>query len=120
MQSKVPQWTPRQVVLATLYIVAVILIFWILYRFWNVLFLLFSGIVVATAIRPLVEWLNCRGVSRNFGVVLVYLLLAGFLVGLIVLVAPLIANQVTQIGHQVPTYYLDLRNTMIRSDNLLI
>ena len=117
MRTKIPEWTLRQVVLATINVVAVILAFWLLYRFWNVLFLLFSGIVVATAIRPLVEWLNRRGLSRTLGVVLVYLLLAGLLVGIGLLVAPIIANQVTQISSQVPTYYLNLRNSMIASNN---
>ena len=120
MQTKIPEWTLRQVVLATINVVAVILAFWLLYRFWNVLFLLFSGIVVATAIRPLVEWLNRRGLSRTLGVVLVYLLLAGLLVGFGLLVAPVIANQVTQISSQVPTYYLNLRNSMIASNNQLV
>lgn len=120
MQSKIPEWTPRQVVMATIQVVAVILAFWILYRFWNVLFLLFSGIVLATAIRPLVDWLNQRGLSRTLGVIFVYLLLASFLSGFVLLVAPIIANQVTQISNQVPEYYLNLRNSMIDSNNQLI
>jgi len=120
MQSKIPEWTPRQVVLATISVVAVILAFWLLYQFWNVLFLLFSGIVIATAIRPLVDWLNRQGLPRIFGVILVYLLLAGLLVGIILLVAPLIADQMTQISSQVPIYYLNLRKSMVESNNLLI
>ena len=119
MQPKIPEWTPHQVVLATISVVVVILAFWLLYQFWNVLFLLFSGIVVATAIRPLVDWLNRRGLPRIFGVILVYLLLAGLLIGIILLVAPLVADQVTQISSQVPTYYLNLRKSMIESNNLL-
>ena len=54
--------TFRRVVSATLVLISVILGFWILYRFNEVVFILFIAIVIGTVIRPVVTWLRRRGV----------------------------------------------------------
>ena len=65
-------WTFRQVVWATLVLVFVVLGFWLLYRFYLVVFTLFIAILIGTVIRPVVNWLYRRGFSRMTGVILVY------------------------------------------------
>src|SRR5215213_2972470 len=89
-------WNTRRVVLATLVVVSVALCFWLITRFWNVAFILFVAIVIGTAIRPAVEWLHRRGVSRAVGVVIVYVLIAALVSGILALVLPLVADQITQ------------------------
>ena len=59
--SQPNQWTFRRVVWATLVLVFVALSFWLLYRFYQVVFILFVAIVIGTVIRPAVTWLNRRG-----------------------------------------------------------
>src|SRR5512138_3768837 len=90
-------WTTSQVVLATLFVVTVFLMFWLLYSLRIVLFLFFVAMVIGTAIRPAVEWLHRRGLSRSGGIILIYLLIAGVLIGVLAMVFPLIADQVTEI-----------------------
>ena len=68
-------WTFRRVMWATLVLVFVALSFWLLYRFNQVVFILFIAIVMGTVIRPVVTWLHRRGLPRIAGVILVYLLL---------------------------------------------
>ena len=68
-------WTFQRVVWATLVLVFVALGFWLLYRFNQVVFILFIAIVMGTVIRPVVTWLHRRGLPRIAGVLLVYLLL---------------------------------------------
>ena len=68
-------WTFRRVVWATLVLISVILGFWLLYRFNQVVFILFIAIVIGTVIRPAVAWLHQRGLPQIAGVILVYLLL---------------------------------------------
>ena len=63
-------WTFRRVVWGTLVLVSVILGFWILYRFNQVVFTLFIAIVIGTVIRPAVVWLHQRGLPRIAGVTL--------------------------------------------------
>ena len=68
-------WTFRRVVWATLVLISVFLGFWVLYRFNQVIFILFIAIVIGTVIRPAVAWLHQRGLPQTAGVILVYLLL---------------------------------------------
>ena len=60
-------WTFRRVVWATLVLISVILGFWLLYRFNQVIFILFVALVIGTVIRPAVAWLHQRGLSSDGG-----------------------------------------------------
>lgn len=118
--EKVITWTTSQVVLATLFVVCVFLTFWLLYHLRLLIFLLFAAIVVGTAIRPAVEWLQRRGISRMGGVLVMYLLIAGFIIGFVALTFPLIADQATQLSQTIPEYYSQARAALINSDNQLL
>jgi predicted PurR-regulated permease PerM len=102
--SEVGTWTTSQVVLATIFVVCVFLIFWLLYRLREVLFLFFVAIVVGTAIRPAVEGLHRRGVSRATGVIIIYILVAALVAGFVAMIFPLLADQATAISKTVPEY----------------
>ena len=105
---------------ATLILIFVALGFWLLYRFSQVVFILFISIVIGTVIRPVVAWLYSRGVPRMAGVIFVYLLLLTLLIGFVLLLFPLIAEQSGKIAASVPGYYQSLRGWMISSANPLI
>jgi predicted PurR-regulated permease PerM len=98
-------------------LVFVVVCFWLLYRFSQVVFILFTAIVFATVIRPAVTWLYGRGVPRIVGVILVYLLLLTLLTGFVLLLFPLIVEQGTTIGAAVPGYYQSLREWMVINPN---
>jgi len=52
------------------------------YRFYQVIFILFVAIMIATVIRPVVAWLYSRRVAPDIaGYFLVYLLLLALLIG---------------------------------------
>lgn len=91
--KEVTGWTTSQVVFATVFVVCVFLAFWLLYRLRGVVFLFFVAIVIGTAIRPGVEWLRRRGIFRRSGVILIYLLTVGLLVGFFAMTFPLLAEQ---------------------------
>jgi predicted PurR-regulated permease PerM len=112
-------WTFRRVVWATLVLVSVILGFWLLYRFSQVIFILFIAIVIGTVIRPLVNWLYQRGLSRFAGVILVYLLLLILFIGFLWLLFPLIFEQSSTLARQIPDYYQGLRAWMVNYPNQL-
>jgi predicted PurR-regulated permease PerM len=113
-------WTTSQVVLATIFVVCVFLTFWLLFSLRIVLFLFFVAIVVGTAIRPAVDWLHRRGISRAVGVIIIYVLIAAAVIGVLALVLPLIAEQVTQIAQNFPQYYADFRGALVNSSNRLL
>jgi predicted PurR-regulated permease PerM len=108
------------VVYATLFVTSVLVSFSLLYRFSKVVIILFIAIVLGTAIRPAVDWLSRRGISRTGGVILVYLFLFVCMVGLTVLVLPIIAEQATAILANMPAYLGDLRNFLFRSPSRIV
>jgi len=114
------QWTFRRVMWATLVLVIVVLSFWLLYHFNQVVFILFVAIVMGTVTRPVVNWLYRRGLPRIVGVILVYFLLLALLIGFLLLLFPLIFKQGTTIAAAVPGYYLSLRDWMVNYPNQLI
>ena len=118
--EEVTTWTTGQVVFATIFVVCVVLTFFLLYSLRIVLFLFFVAIVIGTAIRPAVEWLHRRGVSRAVGVIIIYVLIAALASGILALVLPLIADQITQITQNLPQYYTNFREALINSSNRLL
>ena len=118
--EKIITWTTSQVVLATVFVVCVFLIFWLLYRLSFLIFLLFVAIVIGTALRPAVEWLRRRGVSRIAGTIMIYILLAGLAIGFLALLFPLVADQATQLSQSLPQYYGEIRRALINSNNRLL
>jgi len=113
-------WTFRRVVWETLVFVFVAFCFWLLYRFNQVVFVLFIAIVIGTVIRPVVTWLQRRRIPQFAAVVLVYLFLLVFLIGFGFLLFPLIIEQGTKIVAVVPDYYRSFRDWMGNSPNHLI
>ena len=113
-------WTFQRVVWATLVLVSVILGFWLLYRFNQVIFSLFIAIVIGTVIRPTVAWLHQRGLSQTAGVILVYFLLLILLIGFLLLVFPLIVEQSATIAAAAPNYYQALREWLVNYPNQLL
>jgi predicted PurR-regulated permease PerM len=118
--SQPDSWTFRRVVWATLVLVLVALGFWLLYRFYQVVFILFIAIVIGTVIRPVVTWLHHRGLPRIAGVILVFLLLLALFISFVLLLFPIIVQQGTTIAASVPGYYQSLREWMANYPNQLI
>jgi predicted PurR-regulated permease PerM len=104
---------------ATLLLVGLGLSFWLLYRFNQAIFILFVAVVIGTVIRPLVLWLQRRGLTPTAGVILIYLLLLVLLTGFILLLFPLIAEQSATITAAVPGYSQILREWMLDHPNQL-
>jgi predicted PurR-regulated permease PerM len=118
--EEVTSWTTSQVVFATIFVVCVFLAFWLLYRLRGVLLLFFVAIVIGTAIRPGVDWLRRRGISRRLGIILIYVLIAGLITGFLALTLPLIAEQTTQVSQNFSQYYDDIRGALMNSGNRLL
>lgn len=112
-------WTFQRVVWATLVLVSVILGFWLLYRFYQVIFILFIAIVIGTVIRPGVNWLYQRGFSKIAGAILIYIVLFILLIGFLWLLFPLIFEQSSTLTREIPNYYQNLRTWIVNSSNQL-
>jgi predicted PurR-regulated permease PerM len=103
------RWHPRRVIGATLTALLVAVGFYLLYRFTNVLFVLFVAAVFATAIRPAVLWLERHHVPQRLGILAMYLLIGLVTLGVIGVLTPLLVTQVTTLSAELPTYYSNFR-----------
>ncbi len=118
--EKIMTWTTSQVVVATTFVVCVFLTFWLLYQLRVIVFLLFVAIVIGIAIRPLVEFLQRRGITRNTGIIIIYILIAAVALGFLALTFPVIADQATQLSQNLPQYYSEIRGALVNSGNRLL
>lgn len=117
--SQLNRWTFRKVMETTLILVFIGLGFWLLYRFYQVVFILFVSIMLGTVIRPIVNWLYRRGLPKVVGVILVYLFLLILVIGFLLLLFPLVFDQGLTIFKSLPDYYQNLRNWLVNSPNPL-
>lgn len=115
-----PQLQIRQIVAATLIVVAVGLAFWLLYRFHQVVIIFFVAVVVSTAIQPLARRLHRFGIPRAGSVVLVYLFLLAALAGFVWLLAPLALAQATRLAATLPDAYAAAREAMLTNQSFFI
>ena len=119
----VPQpyvWTFRRVVWATLLVSAVAFCFWLLSRFYTVIFILFIAIVIGTVIRPIANWLHQRGLPRMAAVMLIYAAFLMLLLGFLWLLFPLVFEQGATLAREVPGYYQSIRTSLVQSSNLFV
>jgi predicted PurR-regulated permease PerM len=115
-----PNWTMRQVIIATLVALSVVLAFVLFYRFYMVVFIFFVAVALEVATRPAVAWLERRGVRRWLSVLIIYAILLALLAGLVWLIAPLLMAQVGEIMAQAPSYYQRLRDWLQTSESRLL
>ncbi|MBE0408843.1 MAG: AI-2E family transporter [Anaerolineales bacterium] len=115
-----PVFKPRQIVAATLIVIAIILAFWLLFRFHQVLIFFFAALVISTAIQPVIRWLHKFGVSRSVSVVAVYLFFLALFVGFIWLFTPLAISQTTNLAATLPDLYAEGRQSMLQNPSFFI
>jgi predicted PurR-regulated permease PerM len=75
-----------------------------------VLLVLFAAITIAEAMRPAVRAMNRYHVPRVLGVLIIYLLGLGVLVGLGYLISQPLVDQITQFLNNLPQYTTDVEN----------
>jgi predicted PurR-regulated permease PerM len=104
----------------TLVVAGVALAFYLTYRFEGVILSLFAAIVLALAIRPAVDWLQQHGIPRGVAAAFIFLLLFGFLVGVVFLFAPLVSEQGANILNTLLGYYRSFVDSLRHSSSYLI
>ncbi len=119
-QPLVRRWNPHRVILATLAVVAVVAGFYLIYRFSNVIFVLFVAIVLSTAMRPAVLWLERRHIPQWGGILSIYLVVALITAGVIAILVPLLIAQGSQITHDVPGYYSEARGQLRAANSQIL
>jgi predicted PurR-regulated permease PerM len=107
------RWHPRRVIGATIIVLLVTVGFYLLYRFSNVLFVLFVAAVLATAIRPAVLRLERHRIPQPLGILLMYLLIGLLTIAVVSVLTPLLITQATALSADLPAYYTRLREWLL-------
>ena len=102
-------WTPRHVISATIVAVVLLGLFWLAYLVNRVIVLAFVAMVLSTALQPFIERAARWHLGRLPSAVLVYALLLLVIVGGLVTIAPMLAEQVVTVAQNIPQQYEDLR-----------
>ncbi len=111
--------TARRTATATLVVVSIVVVALALWKLKLVIALLFLGFVIASAMRPSVEWLYRRArVPRSLGVVLHYLVLFAAIGLFLYLVVPVAITQVHRAIGEVPTSRSALHKAAVHSHGL--
>ncbi|HEY3462835.1 MAG TPA: AI-2E family transporter [Gaiellaceae bacterium] len=111
--------TARRAATATLVALAIVVAALALWKLRIVIALLFLGFVIASAMRPSIEWLHRRaGVPRSVGVVVHYLGFVAAIGFFLWLVVPVAITQIDHaIGH-VPTSQSQLHHAAVHSHGI--
>lgn len=117
---ELPELSVRQLVTATLVVGLVALSVWMLFRFHQVVLILAAGVIISTALQPVVAWLRKRGLPASAAVLLLFSVLALIILLFVRFGAPLVADQAANIGQQLSDAYSGLIKWMQESANLLL
>jgi predicted PurR-regulated permease PerM len=111
--------TARRTATATLVVISIVVVALALWELKLLIALLFLGLVIASAMRPSVDWLYRRAhVPRSVGVVLHYVLFFGAVALFLYLVVPVAITQVHNAIGTVPTSTKQLHHAAEHSHGL--
>ena len=112
-----PDWNGRRILLANLVILAVVACFALLFRFGAALFILFVGVSLGMAVKPGVEWLRRHGVPRWAGALAIYAVLGCLCAGVLILVVPIVTEQIATLVARAPHHFERLRSELLASES---
>src|SRR3972149_6165041 len=118
--SLMEKWMPRHVVSVTLFVVGLLVSLALLFMFRTVVMMLFVAILFGTGLKPAVNFLAARGMSRNYGQILIYVVLFAVFLGFMVLALTPVLEQSASVTSLARTYYTDVRLEMLKSQSTII
>jgi predicted PurR-regulated permease PerM len=111
--------TARRAATATLVAVAIVVLALALWKIRIVIALLFLGFVIASAMRPSIEWLYRRAqIPRSIGVVIHYLCFLAAVGLFLYLIVPVAITQIDHAIGQVPTSRSQLHSAAVHSHGI--
>ena len=112
--------TPWRMALNTIAVLAVLLVAVVLIQIKEILIVFLIGILLASAIEPIVDRLARRGFGRGQAVLLVYALLFVVIGGLLAFLVPTVINEVVRFFSTAPKLIDDLRESVQNSQSTFI
>ena len=89
--------------------VAILMVVGFLWLIRDIVVIVLFAMILASAIDPVVDWLQRYKIPRPISVLLIFLILIGAIAGVVLLLIPPISEQITDLAHQVPQLFTDER-----------
>jgi predicted PurR-regulated permease PerM len=112
--------TLKQVAMGTALVALIVLGLALIVALRYVLLLLFLGIVVATALTPVVDRLRQLGLGQSLAALIAFALLLVVVVAILAALVPFFASQIAQVAADLPTFYAGFRTTVTSSSSPFI
>lgn len=104
-------WTTRQIARVFFTVASLAIFLYLLYVVRSVVELVFVAGFLAIALGPPVDFLERRRIKRSIAILLIYLGMAGAIVGVGLLIVPPVVDQVNGLSKDIPGYVQDLRKS---------
>ena len=117
---EIPDIPARQLVFWTLGATAVIGGFWLLIRFQYVIPMLLAAFILSTAVRPGVDWLEERGITKPVGVLLIFGVIGVLFALLILFSIPVLGEQGSAISESLAEGYAQLHAGLEQWPNIIV
>jgi predicted PurR-regulated permease PerM len=108
---------PRRVLLTGGLVMLFLGAAWLLWQAGPALCVLFAGIVLATAVRPIVDTMMKSGIPRSLAAVAVFVALGAVGFASLWIALPLFTQPISTLGAKLPGYYDELRRAMLGSSS---
>ena len=109
--------TPHMVTVSTLTLIKValiLLLLWALYLIYDVLILLVASLLFASALDPWVDTMQKKHrIPRTISILTIYAVFVSIIVSAIVLIAPPLIEEISQIAREFPHYYSSVNEWLI-------
>jgi predicted PurR-regulated permease PerM len=114
-----PKFSANQLIIGTVTVAAVAAAFWLLWRFNGVILVLLAAIIISLALQPIVKFLEGRGVAPWVSLVAIAILFVLLLVVGVVLLLPLLADQIGPLTEVLGSMYSEFRMSMRASSSYI-
>lgn len=88
-----------------------LLALWFLYLIKEVVGIVFVAIILASAVDPMVSWLQRGYIPRKVGIIIVYFILFGMIGGALTLLVPALITQTQKLMIDFPTYWANVTDS---------
>ena len=110
-------FSTRNVVLGTLLVALAVGLLYLLVALRDVIMLFFLGIVIATALSPIVNSLRRFGVRRDVTLIISFGIMIAAVVGIMAAILPFFITQSRAVVDEIPLIYRDTRKSLIDSSS---
>src|SRR3989338_7576223 len=93
-------------------VVLILFVLWIVYLILDVIALIFTAFVLASAITPWVDKLQQRRIPRVASVIAIYAVLFGIISIAVVLIVPALINEVSTLASKLPELYSSIAGSV--------